>query len=118
MGCIVGQSEAWLSQCKIVENLQIPFSTVNKIIVQFRNNEKSTDSRSSRPGPSPRKIHSLSRMGENEPHLKDVDISNQFKVSPRICVWYLHKLSYYEEQQEENLSFNWSVSSKEGNGLQ
>ena len=50
-GRIVGQHEGGLSQRKISENLSIPISTVNRVIVQYPKKAKSLYNIQFAPGP-------------------------------------------------------------------
>ena len=86
----MGQHEGRLSHRKISENLSIPLSTVNTVIVQFTREGKK-DLIQVVPGPQ----KAVKRNVEEDPRCKASDITIQSDVSPKTAVRYLHKLGYY-----------------------
>ena len=85
-----------LNQCKISENLSIPLSTVNSVILKFnKGGEEWTATRSCYPGPSDRTLCRVKRNVENNSCFKAFVIAKNVDVSPRTEVRYLHKQGNY-----------------------
>uniref|UniRef100_A0A8C4QBD4 Transposase Tc1-like domain-containing protein n=1 Tax=Eptatretus burgeri TaxID=7764 RepID=A0A8C4QBD4_EPTBU len=96
LGRIVGQSEGGVSQHQIAQNLGIPLSSVNRVIVQFTSEgEESTASRSGRPGPSERCLRAVKWSNEKTLRCKAADVAEVIQVNSRTAVRYLHQLGYY-----------------------
>ena len=81
-GRIVGQEEAGASQRQISRNLSILLSTVNRVIIQFKNKAKDTvEAYSGCPGSSTRYLRSLQRSVEREPQISAADLSQEMQLS-------------------------------------
>ena len=86
LGRILGKHEGGLSQRKISENLSIPLSTVNGVIVQLTiDGKKDTKPHSGHPGPSEITLRLIKRNAEEDTRCNASDIATQADVSPRTC---------------------------------
>ena len=91
----MGQHEGGLSQRKIFENLSIPLSTVNRMIVQFtREDKECIQPHPGRPGPPEKTLRLVKRNVEMDPRSRACNIAAQADVSQRTAIRYLHKLGY------------------------
>ncbi|CAG9566425.1 unnamed protein product [Danaus chrysippus] len=83
-GRIVGQYEGGKSQREISAGLNVPLSTVNRVIVQFQRNKKTSVSpRSGRPGPSDGQKRALVREVLRNPEKSVNDVAVTSNLSRR-----------------------------------
>lgn len=96
-GRIVGQFEGGNSQREISARLNVPLSTVNRVIVQFKKDKKTSVSpRSGRPGPSARQKRALVREILRNPEKSVDDVAISSNLSRRTVQRYLHSVGFYK----------------------
>lgn len=96
-GRIVGQSERGASQREISKFLNIPLSTVNRVITQFKRKEKTTvEPRPGRAGPSERSKRVLVREVLREPRKSTAELAATSQKSQRTVLRYLHSVGMYK----------------------
>ena len=92
----MGQHEGGLTQRKVSENLSMPLSTVNRVIIQFtRRGKECKKPHLDRPGPSERTLRLVKRNVEQDPRSRASYIAAQADVSQRTTIRYLYKVGYY-----------------------
>ena len=94
-GRIVGQSEAGRSQRMISQVVGVPLATVNRVIIEFNNNNKmSAEHRPGRPKPSERTMRSIVRDVEINPRKPAQDLARDHNLSTKSVRRYLHSKGY------------------------
>ena len=94
-GRIVGQWETGRSQRNIAASLNIPLSTINNVVCQFRRHGKcSVNPRSGRPKPTQRFLRNIRRSIEYNPRQPATEIAQEASVSVKTARRYLKKLGY------------------------
>ena len=72
---IVRQSEAGLSQRQIAENREIPLSTLNPVLMQFKSEDKeNTSPLPGHPQPTQRSFHAVKRFAKQNPSTAAADV--------------------------------------------
>lgn len=96
-GRIVGHSERGASQREISEFLNIPLSTVNRVITQFKRDNKTTvESRPGLPGPSHRTKRTLVREVLRDSRKSVAELAATSQKSKRTIQRYLHSMGLYK----------------------
>lgn len=96
-GRIVGHSERGASQREISDFLNIPLSTVNRVITQFKRDNKTTVvSRPGLPGPSNRTKRTLVREVLKDPRKTVDELAATSQKSKRTIQRYLHSMGMYK----------------------
>ena len=84
-----------------------PLSTMNRVIIQFKNKAKDTvEACSGHPGPSTRYLRSLHRFVEREPRISAADLSQEMQLSVSSVRRYLGRLGYLGTEQRDTGHFS------------
>lgn len=94
-GRIIGQFDRGASQRDISRFLNIPLSTVNRIIVEFKREGKEVNYRPGRPGPTERSKRSLVREVIKNPKQTVEEVAETAQLSKRTIQRYLHSMGLY-----------------------
>ena len=95
-GSIIGQSEGGITQRQILRNVGIPLATVNRIIVQFKeDDEESVSAYPVRPKPNERLLRNLRRTVEKIRRFTTQELASEFEISPNTVSNYLYGMGYY-----------------------